>query len=54
MQKVFTAYAEHFNIQENSLRFLVDGDRILANQTATECGLEEDGVIDALLEQEGG
>jgi len=53
MHKVFTAYASRKGVQMNALRFLLDGERINADQTPLQLEMEEQDQIDCLLEQTG-
>jgi small ubiquitin-related modifier len=53
MHKVFTAYASRNNLRSNALRFLLDGERINADQTPLQLEMEEQDQIDCLLEQTG-
>ena len=54
MQKLMTAYCERLGQNVNSVRFLHDGDRISAEKTATELGIRNGDVIDAMIQQVGG
>ena len=54
MSKVFDAYASRKGVQANALRFLLDGERINADQTPKQLEMEEQDQIDCLLEQTGG
>ena len=54
MSKVFDAYAQRKGVQSSSLRFLLDGDRIQADQTPKQLELEDQDQIDCVLEQVGG
>mmetsp|Transcript_1216 Transcript_1216/g.1771 ORF Transcript_1216/g.1771 Transcript_1216/m.1771 type:complete len:96 (+) Transcript_1216:109-396(+) len=54
MAKVFETYAEKKGIQANSLRFLLDGERIKGDQTPKQLELEDQDQIDCMLEQMGG
>lgn len=54
MQKVFDAYSSRKGVQANSLRFLLDGERIEPNQTPKMLELEDQDQIDCMLEQTGG
>ena len=54
MSKVFSAYAERRGVQTQSLRFMLDGERIQADATPKMLELEDQDQIDALLEQTGG
>jgi len=54
MEKVFNAYASKKGVAANSLRFLLDGDRIRGDQTPNDLDLEDGDQVDAVLEQLGG
>jgi small ubiquitin-related modifier len=54
MEKVFNAYAQRKGVQVTSLRFLLDGERIIGEQTPKMLELEDGDQIDAVLEQVGG
>ena len=54
MSKVFNAYAKRKGVQGNALRFLLDGQRINAEQTPGDLELEDQDQIDCVLEQQGG
>lgn len=51
MQKVFDTYAQRKGIQANSLRFLLDGEKIGADQTPKMLELDDQDQIDCMLEQ---
>jgi len=54
MQKVFETYAQRKGVQPQSLRFLLDGERIESDQTPKMLELEDQDQIDCVLEQTGG
>ena len=54
MSKVFGAYAQRKGVQQSSLRFLLDGERINPEDTPKSLELEDQDQIDCLLEQYGG
>ena len=54
MSKVFETYAQRKGVQINSLRFMLDGERIDPNQTPKMLELDDQDQIDCLLEQVGG
>ena len=54
MSKVMGAYAKRMGVQETSLRFLLDGDRVGGEQTAMSLELIDGDQMDAVLEQTGG
>lgn len=54
MSKIFEAYATRRGVASNSLRFMLDGERIQADQTPKMLELEDEDQIDCLLEQTGG
>merc|ERR1712166_1286972 len=51
MAKVFQAYATRKGFQESSLRFLLDGERIGADETPKSLELEDQDQIDCVLQQ---
>ena len=51
MQKVFDTYAQRKGIQSSSLRFLLDGEKIGAEQTPKMLELDDQDQIDCMLEQ---
>jgi small ubiquitin-related modifier len=51
MQKVFDTYAQRKGIQATSLRFLLDGEKIGADQTPKMLELDDQDQIDCMLEQ---
>jgi hypothetical protein len=51
MQKVFDTYAQRKGIQASSLRFLLDGEKIGADQTPKMLELDDQDQIDCMLEQ---
>mmetsp|Transcript_22628 Transcript_22628/g.33082 ORF Transcript_22628/g.33082 Transcript_22628/m.33082 type:complete len:100 (+) Transcript_22628:86-385(+) len=54
MDKVFQTYAQRKGVQVNSLRFLLDGERIQGEQTPKQLELDDQDQIDCMLEQMGG
>jgi len=54
MQKVFDTYAQRKGIQKESMRFLLDGERIAPDQTPKMLELDDQDQIDCMLEQTGG
>ena len=54
MSKVFSAYAQRKGVQQSSLRFLLDGERINPQDTPESLDLEDQDQVDCLLEQFGG
>ncbi|TFJ88397.1 hypothetical protein NSK_000746 [Nannochloropsis salina CCMP1776] len=54
MEKVFASYAGRKGVNVDSLRFLLDGQRIEKHQTSAELELEDEDQIDVMLEQLGG
>eukprot|EP00916_Digyalum_oweni_P004695 GHVL01008299.1.p1 GENE.GHVL01008299.1~~GHVL01008299.1.p1 ORF type:complete len:103 (+),score=14.95 GHVL01008299.1:38-346(+) len=53
-RRIITAYCSRLGQSENTVRFLFDGERVRADQTAQDLGMENDDCIDALVEQTGG
>ena len=54
MSKVFKAYAQRKGVEEQSLRFLLDGERIDSDNTPKMLELEDEDQIDCVLQQTGG
>ena len=54
MEKVFNTYAQRRGVNQDSLRFLLDHERINADSTPASLELEDQDQIDCLLEQSGG
>jgi small ubiquitin-related modifier len=54
MTKVFANYAQRKGVQTESLRFLLDGERIPDGATPQTLELEDQDQIDCMLEQTGG
>lgn len=54
MSKVFKAYASRKGVEEESLRFLLDGERISETDTPKMLELEDEDQIDCVLAQVGG
>jgi len=54
MSKIMTAYAKQKDIALSTIRFMLDGKRIHADETPKMLELEDDDQIDVLAEQQGG
>lgn len=54
MAKVFDTYAQRKGVQAQSLRFLLDGERIDGDATPKQLELDDQDQIDCMLEQMGG
>jgi len=54
MSKIFEAYAQRKGIASNSLKFLLDGDRIQGDSTPKMLELEDNDQIDVVIDQLGG
>ncbi len=54
MKKIFEAFANRRGVDILSLRFMLEGKRITAEDTPKLLELEEDDQIDVVLEQVGG
>jgi len=54
MSKVFSAYAQRKGVEQASLRFLLDGERISETDTPKMLELEDEDQIDCVLAQVGG
>ena len=52
--KVFEAYCQRKSLQMNTVRFLVDGERVLADQMPQDLDMEDGDCVDAMMEQVGG
>lgn len=48
------AYCSRLGLQASQVRFMVDGERIAADDTAEKLGLEDEDLIDVAMEQTGG
>ena len=53
MEKVFNTYAQRKGVNQNSLRFLLDGEKIFPEETPASLDLEDQDQIYAMLEQGG-
>ena len=54
MGKIFDAYAKRRGIEKSTLRFMLDGRRVLDADTPESLDLQDLDQIDCLLEQIGG
>lgn len=54
LSKLISAYCKRKSIEESSVRFLYDGERIDPSKSATDLDMEDDDIIDALVQQTGG
>ena len=54
MQKVFETFATRRGVQVQSLRFMLDGERIDPGATPKTLELDDQDQIDCMLEQSGG
>ncbi len=54
MSKIMDAYAQRRGVATNSLRFMLDGDRIQGDATPKMLELEDNDQIDVMLETVGG
>lgn len=54
MSKVFQTYAQRKGVKADSLRFLLDGERINEDSTPKTLELDDQDQIDCMLEQTGG
>lgn len=54
MKKVFDAYAARKGINVQSLRFMLDGERVMPDDTPDSLELEEEDQLEVVLFQEGG
>ncbi len=49
-----SAYCQRLGVDENSIRFLYDGNRVQADSTPADLEMEDEDVIDAMIAQTGG
>mmetsp|Transcript_18227 Transcript_18227/g.32036 ORF Transcript_18227/g.32036 Transcript_18227/m.32036 type:complete len:90 (-) Transcript_18227:213-482(-) len=54
LRKLMDAYCSRLGLQASQVRFMVDGERIAADDTAEKLGLEDEDLIDVAMEQTGG
>ncbi|PRP83824.1 hypothetical protein PROFUN_08939 [Planoprotostelium fungivorum] len=54
LRKLMDAYTQRQGIDQNSIRFLYDGQRITPDQTPKDLEMEDNDIIDAVLAQTGG
>lgn len=54
MSKVFDAFASRKNLQSSALRFILNGERVSADQTPGDLDMSDDDHIDCLIQQIGG
>jgi small ubiquitin-related modifier len=54
MSKIFDAYGQRRGLQATALRFMLDGERVLPDNTPKMLELEDDDQIDVMLEVVGG
>ncbi|XP_055000772.1 small ubiquitin-related modifier 1-like [Sorex araneus] len=54
LKKLRESYCQRQGVPMNSLRFLIEGQRITDNHTPKELGMEEEHVIEVYQEQTGG
>lgn len=54
MQKIMDAYAQRKGIGSQSLRFMIDGQRVQPDTTPKMLELEENDQVDVMLETLGG
>ncbi|CAE8586604.1 unnamed protein product [Polarella glacialis] len=54
LRKLMDAYCIRLGLQASQVRFMVDGERIAADDTAEKLGLEDEDLIDVAMEQTGG
>jgi len=54
IEKLINAYAKQKNINPNSLRFYLDGNRLTAQQTLSSANINDGDQIDVMIEQVGG
>eukprot|EP00168_Porphyra_purpurea_P006582 TRINITY_DN18097_c0_g1_i1.p1 TRINITY_DN18097_c0_g1~~TRINITY_DN18097_c0_g1_i1.p1 ORF type:complete len:108 (+),score=28.98 TRINITY_DN18097_c0_g1_i1:25-324(+) len=54
LRKLMNAYCERQTLGRDTVRFLVDGERVQDEATPDTLGLEDNDVIDVVLHQVGG
>jgi len=54
LRKLMDAYCQRLGMNATQVRFMVDGERISADDTAEKLGLEDEDLIDVAVEQTGG
>merc|ERR1712217_1001858 len=54
LRKLMDAYCSRLGLTASQVRFMVDGERISADDTAEKLGLEDEDLIDVVMEQTGG
>merc|ERR1712190_251494 len=54
LRKLMDAYCSRLGLTAAQVRFMVDGERISADDTAEKLGLEDEDLIDVAMEQTGG
>merc|ERR1712113_1366338 len=54
VRKLMDAYCSRLGLTASQVRFMVDGERISADDTAEKLGLEDEDLIDVAMEQTGG
>merc|ERR1712172_106561 len=54
LRKLMDAYCSRLGLTASQVRFMVDGERIAADDTAEKLGLEDEDLIDVAMEQTGG
>ena len=53
LDKLMKAFCQRQGVTQASVRFLFDGQRLIANQTPQELEMEDGDVIDVMVEQQG-
>merc|ERR1712110_1083969 len=54
LRKLMDAYCSRLGLTASQVRFMVDGERISADDTAEKLGLGDEDLIDVAMEQTGG
>lgn len=54
LSKIFKAYAERKGVAIDSLSFIFDGRRLNPDHSPKQCEMEDDDVINAMVQQQGG
>jgi len=54
LSKIFKAFADRKGVALDSLSFLFDGKRLNPDHSPKQCEMEDDDVINAMVQQQGG
>lgn len=53
-EKMFDTYYKRSGADQDSIRFIFDGQRLNANQTPKDLDMQDNDIIDAVIQQIGG